>query len=63
MFEGSLKLGRECLHMMGMDAYEAREFTNVFRDKNHELLALNESIRDDKDFVKLVRQNREELFC
>lgn len=61
MFEGSLKLGRECLHMMGMDAYEAREFTNVFRDKNHELLALNESIRDDKDFVKLVRQNREEL--
>lgn len=61
MFEGSLKLGRECLQIMGMGAYEARELTDVFRDTNYEMLMRYESIRDDKDFVKLVRKNNEEL--
>ena len=61
MFEGSLRLGRECLQIMGMDAYEARELTDAFRDKNHELMRRNEKVREDKNFASIVRQGREEL--
>ncbi|AXF85691.1 Glutathione-regulated potassium-efflux system protein KefC [Ephemeroptericola cinctiostellae] len=61
LFEGSLRLGRECLRIMGMDAYEARELTNSFRDKNYEFMHKNESIREDKNFASIIRQGREEL--
>ena len=61
LFEGSLRLGRECLRIMGMDAYEARELTNRFRDTNYEFMHKNESIRGDKNFASIIRQGREEL--
>ena len=61
LFEGSLRLGRECLRIMGMDAYEARELTNRFRDTNYEFMHKNESLRGDKNFASIIRQGREEL--
>ena len=63
LFEGSLRLGRECLQLMGIDAYEAREFADSFRDKNYELLNINENLNRDntKEFAAIVRKNREEL--
>ncbi|GHA76043.1 glutathione-regulated potassium-efflux system protein KefC [Formosimonas limnophila] len=63
LFEGSLRLGRQCLQMMGVDSYEAREFADSFRDKNYELLHMNENLDRDntKEFAATVRKNREEL--
>lgn len=61
LFEGSLRLGRRCLELTGMDPYEAREIADKFREKNYELMKILETSRDEKDFLYIARSNREEL--
>lgn len=64
LYESSLLTGRSVLESLGCGAYEAREMADRFRATNLEQLKamtrLYETLQD-KDFVSVMRSNREEL--
>ena len=64
LFESSLMTGRSVLETLGCGAYEAREMADRFRFTNlAQIQAMAQVVDsvDRKDFVKLLRRNREEL--
>ncbi len=64
LFEGSLRLGRAVLENLGFGKYQSKEMADNFRRTNIEQLMKFSKIRgstDEKEFIKAVRQSREEL--
>jgi glutathione-regulated potassium-efflux system ancillary protein KefC len=64
LFESSLLAGRSVLEMLGCGAYEAREMAERFRHGNLEQLKAMARISqttERKEFISLLRRNREEL--
>jgi glutathione-regulated potassium-efflux system ancillary protein KefC len=64
LFEASLHQGRDVLTALGMGQYEAKEMADRFRAANYQLIDKMQLVReqqDEKSYVQLVRQSREEL--
>ena len=64
LFESSLLAGRRVLEFLGFDAHEARELADRFRATNKAQLQANAQLfttLDRKEFISLLRRNREEL--
>jgi len=64
LFESSLLAGRRVLEFLGHGAHEARELADRFRATNKALLQASAQLSttlDRKDFISLLRRNREEL--
>ncbi|MFS7197628.1 glutathione-regulated potassium-efflux system protein KefC [Rahnella inusitata] len=50
LFEGSLRVGREVLETLGLDAYEAREKADLFRRYNLKMLEATVANYEDTEF-------------
>lgn len=50
VFEGSLRVGREALELLGLDAYEAREKADLFRHYNLRILEATLANYEDTEF-------------
>lgn len=50
LFEGSLRVGRETLEFLGLDAYEAREKADLFRRYNLKMLEATVENYEDTEF-------------
>ncbi|MFN3811113.1 MAG: cation:proton antiporter [Roseateles asaccharophilus] len=64
LFESSLLAGRRVLEFLGFDAHEARELADRFRATNKAQLQASAQLSttlDRKEFISLLRRNREEL--
>jgi glutathione-regulated potassium-efflux system ancillary protein KefC len=61
-FESALLLGRRVLQQLGFGAWRARQAAMKFRDHNlKSLLAVYPYYRDQKQFVSMSKQARDEL--
>ena len=61
-FEGALRSSRQALQALGMEPYEARELTDVFRRHNvASLAAMQPHFQDVGKMVALARSGRAEL--
>ncbi|MFN5048211.1 cation:proton antiporter [Roseateles sp.] len=64
LFESSLLAGRRVLEFLGFDAHEARELADRFRATNKAQLQASAKLSttlERKEFIGLLRRNREEL--
>lgn len=64
LFESSLLAGRRVLEFLGFDAHEARELADRFRATNKAQLQASAKLStslERKEFIDLLRRNREEL--
>ncbi len=50
LFEGSLRVGRDVLETLGLDAYEAREKADLFRRYNLKMLEATIENYEDTEF-------------
>ncbi|MDC6112393.1 glutathione-regulated potassium-efflux system protein [Serratia rubidaea] len=60
-FESSLRIGREALELLGMDAYEAREKADIFRCYNHKMLESTVEHYEDTEFRIASLQRAKEM--
>lgn len=61
LFEGSLRVGRETLEFLGLDAYEAREKADLFRRYNLKMLEATIENYEDTEFRVASMQRAKDM--
>jgi len=61
LFEGSLRVGRETLEFLGLDAYEAREKADLFRRYNSKMLEATIENYEDTEFRVATMQRAKDM--
>jgi len=61
LFEGSLRVGRETLEFLGLDAYEAREKADLFRRYNSKMLDATIENYEDTEFRVATMQRAKDM--
>jgi glutathione-regulated potassium-efflux system ancillary protein KefC len=61
LFEGSLRVGRETLELLGLDAYEAREKADLFRRYNLKMLEATIENYEDTEFRVATMQRAKDM--
>ena len=61
LFEGSLRVGRETLEFLGLDAYEAREKADLFRRYNLKMLEATIENYEDTEFRVATMQRAKDM--